>query len=64
MKRPLTDEAFGQFKSMSDQLSFELRSRQRMRYGRTIGLLESMLDLMIWDKSWERRESQNVETVG
>ena len=61
MKRPLTDEAFGQFKAMNDQLSFELRSKYRMRYGKTISLVETMLDLMIADRSWEKRKSNGME---
>ena len=60
MKHPLTDEAYGRFKSMSEQLAFELRSRQRMRYGKTINLIETMLDLMIAARSWEEKKLSEV----
>ena len=62
MKNPLTQEAYRKFKTMSDELSYELRLRRRMRYGKTIRLLEAMLDLMILDRSWERRKSRDAET--
>ena len=62
MKRPLTVKAYDKFKVLSDQLCLELRLRNRMRYGKTLRILESMYSLMVAARSWERRASHNVET--
>ena len=56
MKYPLTHKAYNKLLFLYHQLGPELRNRKRMRYLKTILIIEKMDDIMIARGSWERKE--------